>query len=485
MILNGCNVSNNISAGVGGGIYNHDGTNQSKLYVYNSTISGNSNLGNGGGGIYTREGSYLLVVNSTFFKNVSGSGGGLTVYATGARATSADIISSTFYDNVADTGSGIKTVTNSTVKIYNSIISGNKVVNDLIAANTVAFSNVILGELVFDNTGGVISGQTFNPETMISSTPVNGTFMITEDSPAAKLGMSSSLLQALGNSFTPPIANDIITKDQLGNSRVGNTAMGAVTVKITPATTVKADMLDVIFNIDGTATDVSPMQHTVTVIKDDDAPMTVALNTTYGRNVVTFNPVENGKSPGAGKGSCYSVDYQNNVAFQTKLADGHSFETLVKFDVDYTSSQNYETKFFSTHQAGGTGFLVANSPHASGDNGLTFLPNVSETDGGGSRWIWGNSQIKPNGSSWYHLVGVWDKAAGKAYLYVNGEKKAEVDAAGFYRPAALNPLWLTIGADPGNENEVQNPFKGSLTIARIYDKALTEAEAVALWNAAR
>ena len=29
---------------------------------------------------------------------------------------------------------------------------------------------------------------------------------------------------------------------------------------------------------------------------------------------------------------------------------------------------------------------------------------------------------------------------------------------------------------------IQNPFEGSLAIARIYDKALTEEEAKALWN---
>lgn len=243
-----------------------------------------------------------------------------------------------------------------------------------------------------------------------------------------------------------------------------------------------ADMLDVEFNLDGTAIDVSPMGHTVTKIEQDH-PFTVTLNTTYNRNVVNFSPAANGVNLPEGEGSYYRIDYEGNTEFQDKLASGHSFETLVKFDVDYSAGDlDYETKFFSTHQSGGTGFMIARKNAASGPNGLTFLPNVATTEGGGSRWIWANSQVKPDGEKWYHLVGVWDKDAGKAYIYVNGELKGEEDAIGFYRPAVLSAgLWIAIGGDPGN-NVLQNPFAGSLTIARIYDKALTAAEAEYLWS---
>ena len=244
-----------------------------------------------------------------------------------------------------------------------------------------------------------------------------------------------------------------------------------------PGPSVKADLLDVVFNLDGSATDVSPMNHTVGTIINESAKFTVAYNSIHKRNVVTFNPEESGVNGTAA--SFYSINYQNNVEFQNKLADGHSFETLVKFDVDYRTARTYETKFFSTHESGGTGFLIANNGRG---NGITFLPNVPAAEGGNSNWIWGNSEIKPNGSSWYHLVGVWDKDAGKAFLYVNGEKRAEVDAAGFYRPAGLNPLWVGIGGDPGNGNKIQNPFKGSLTIARIYDKPLNGEDVGILWK---
>lgn len=237
-----------------------------------------------------------------------------------------------------------------------------------------------------------------------------------------------------------------------------------------------ADMLDVLFNADGTAEDVSAMDNTVEWKHSDNNPLSVAYSSVYGRNIVTFNPASNGGS----SGSYYRVDYASNTDFQNKLADGHSFECLVKFDVDYSSSQNYETKFFSTHEGGGTGFLIANQSQATGPNGITFLPNVSTTSG--SVWRWANSRIKPDGTSFYHLVGVYSKEDAKAYIYVNGELKSTVDALGNYRnPSSTTCYWVALGGDAGN-NAIQGTFKGSMVIARIYDSPLTASEAATLYN---
>ncbi|MFA7492381.1 MAG: BACON domain-containing carbohydrate-binding protein [Proteiniphilum sp.] len=247
--------------------------------------------------------------------------------------------------------------------------------------------------------------------------------------------------------------------------------------------TIAADMLDVAFFLDGSAIDLSPMKHTVKTVSYSD-PFTNSFNDQYNRSMVSFNPPQNGTSLGAEKGSYYRIDYMNNSEFKDKLANGHSFECLVQFDVDYASEvRNYETKFFSTHEQGGTGFLIANSNQGTGPNGLTFLPNVPAADGGASTWKWANSQVKPDGSTWYHLVGVWDKDLGKAYIYIDGELKSEIDAAGFYRPPVTLETfgWVAIGGDAGN-NIIQNPFKGSLAIARIYDKALNATEVQTLWN---
>ncbi|MDR2449517.1 MAG: VCBS domain-containing protein [Prevotellaceae bacterium] len=239
-----------------------------------------------------------------------------------------------------------------------------------------------------------------------------------------------------------------------------------------------ADMLDVIFNPDGSATDVSPMQHAVNLVTNASYPLSVATNATYGRNAVTFNPRENGSNDG----SYYRIDYANNNEFDNKLTDGHSFECLVKFDTDYSTPQNYETKFFTTHEGGGTGFMIANQNGTGGPNGITFLPNISTADGGGSNWIWANSQIKPDGTKYYHLVGVWNKTEGKAYIYVDGELKKEISAAGFYRkPNTAACYWVCIGGDAGTGGG-SNLFDGEMVIARIYDIPLTADDAAALYK---
>ncbi|MDD4728451.1 MAG: hypothetical protein PHN55_06840 [Dysgonamonadaceae bacterium] len=237
--LIGCNVLDNASNGVCGGIYNFDKENDGaigpKLYIYNTTVAGNSAAAgwSGGGGLYAREGSHTEIVNSTFYNNEAQHGGGIRVYtASGLNPSSVDIISSTFYkNNGRGNGGALETQPGTTVRVYNTIMAGNTSPNGadiLLSDGTTTFSYVTLGDKILDKDGNEVDGQTFDHTSMISSMATNGTCMITGSSPAATLGMNSTLLQSLGNSLIPPVNNDIITKDQLGVSRSGKTVMGAV-----------------------------------------------------------------------------------------------------------------------------------------------------------------------------------------------------------------------------------------------------------------
>lgn len=234
-----CNVLDNEAGGVCGGIYNFDKENGGaigpKLYIYNTTVAGNKagSSWSGGGGLYAREGSHSEIVNSTFYNNEAQHGGAIRVYtASGLNPSSANIISSTFYkNNGRGNGGAIETQPGTTVKMYNTIVTGNTSPNGadvLLAENTTKSSYVVLGNKVLDKDGSEVVGKTFDHTTMISEMPVNGTYMITNTSPAATLGMDANLLQSLGSTFTPPIENGIITNDQLGNSRTDKFIMGAV-----------------------------------------------------------------------------------------------------------------------------------------------------------------------------------------------------------------------------------------------------------------
>ncbi len=222
----------------------------------------------------------------------------------------------------------------------------------------------------------------------------------------------------------------------------------------------QADLLDVIFNEDGTAKDISPMNNTVQYIPGAGASW--YYNDYYKRIVAGYShPVANSISSGY-----YRVD---NSKFWSKLEDGHTLETLVRLD---DGNYNDEVKPFSNHQSGGTGFLICKASRGSAN--FTFLPHV----GGGYKWC--ESGVVPEVGRYYHIVGVWDKTAGKALIYIDGEKKNEVEASGSLKIANDGSRWFAIGGDPSGDN-ASNAWNGDIAIARIYDKALTEEEVKALY----
>lgn len=227
-----------------------------------------------------------------------------------------------------------------------------------------------------------------------------------------------------------------------------------------------ADLLDIVFNNDGTATDISPMHHTVEHLSG--ANLMTYYNDSYGRYAARFS-----NAPGANPSSgYYKVDYRNNQEFRDALADGHSLEVLVMFDADADGAA--EIKPFSSMQSGGTGFLITKADRGTE---MTFLPNL--TSGG---WQWTRSGVTPERGRYYHVVGVWDKAAKKSRIYVNGEKKAEIDAAGdFNFPNNQNCWWFGIGCDAG-DGKAEAGWKGDIVIARIYDDPLSQENVTALWD---
>ena len=158
-----------------------------------------------------------------------------------------------------------------------------------------------------------------------------------------------------------------------------------------------ADLLDVQFNGDGTAVDISPMENEVTFLGDGTV---VEFNTFFGRNVPKF-----GNTWGSAPAGAYHVDFENNQAFRDALADGHSLEMLVSADYQGTIA-NSEAKPFSAMQGGGTGFLVT-TISGSRQNEWCFLPNVTTT--GNSTWRWTTSGVVPRSGIYYHVIGVWNK----------------------------------------------------------------------------
>lgn len=229
-----------------------------------------------------------------------------------------------------------------------------------------------------------------------------------------------------------------------------------------------ADVLDVVFKTDGTAEDVSPMHNVVET--HAGGALSTYYSATYNRFVAQFG---NSWGKGASTGY-YEIDYANNTAFRNALADGHTLEAIVMGDYE-PPIENVEAKFFSSHERGGTGLMVCKTGNGlTGQNELCFLPHV----GGG--WKFASSGVVPEPHVYYHIVGVWNKEEGKAYVYINGELKNTIDAAGDLTFAASGSDWFSVGSDSGPT--AQLGWSGDVVLARIYDDPLTQDDVTMLWE---
>ena len=236
-----------------------------------------------------------------------------------------------------------------------------------------------------------------------------------------------------------------------------------------------ADMLDVQFDEDGSVTDVSPMNNPIETYKNNngnyvESTVPTYYSDEYGRYVATY--ANKWGAGDLGTNGVYSkMDFASNEDFINKLKDGHTLETIVRVNEEVPDA---ESKWFSAHEAGGTGLMICKKKNGlNGEDEITFLPNVS-ADGTKSKWIWCTSGVTPEVGTFYDVVGVWNKEEGKAYVYINGELANTVDAAGeLHLPNKEAARWFGIGCDAGTTS---GQFGGNWDIvsAKIYDAPLTE-----------
>jgi glycerophosphoryl diester phosphodiesterase len=245
----------------------------------------------------------------------------------------------------------------------------------------------------------------------------------------------------------------------------------------------KADLLDVKFNENGTATDLSDKGMTVDRIGTSDQAQ-VYYNEAFGRYVAKFLPTLPGSSTstseaigGRSTTAYFKADYTNDTDFSDRLADGHSLEVLCMLQLNGGTHANVEIKPFASHQTGGTGFLVAQNNH---NRSLTFLPNISATTS--SNWAWVDTNVYPADGEYYHAVGVWNKTENKVMVYINGELNgSRVFGSDTTNYVPSTYKWFCVGGD-ADDNRAGGLWRGDVVIARVYDDPLTEANVTDLWN---
>lgn len=232
-------VSNNTSTGVGAGVYSLDANVTGTTYIIRCTITGNKTTGAAASGYYGRENSVAYVINSTISGNESSShGAGMQIYGAAGKIATLHLISSTITGNSAvGNGGGLNVANaNTSINIYNSIISGNTAATGLDyngSTDVRLMKYSIISEAVYDQNGITVPDNNFDPVLHLGSLTNNGgvtrTHALTgENNPAVTLGMPLLNLQILGANFDPVIPDEIILFDQTGKSRDGKPSIGAV-----------------------------------------------------------------------------------------------------------------------------------------------------------------------------------------------------------------------------------------------------------------
>lgn len=244
MILRNCGIRRNgcTKSSLVGGFYNYDTDkklNTAKAYLYSCEFENNSGSTNWKrvSNFYGRENSFSVIVNTTFYGTDAGNAP-IAIYGEGVTDTEAYIISCTVAGNKSsspDVCSGIAQVS-SKVKVYNSIVSGNKggrdgiwavksSMNEIIDQRTETVSYSINAEKVFGD-DVVMSGLLFDPEKMLGKASNGVVPLIGSGNPALTNGMTADQLKSIKSGREPEIDETEVVKDQKGNPRTGK-VMGA------------------------------------------------------------------------------------------------------------------------------------------------------------------------------------------------------------------------------------------------------------------
>ncbi|AKD02022.1 BACON domain-containing carbohydrate-binding protein [Pontibacter korlensis] len=216
------------SGGTAAGVHGYP---DATVNMYNSIIADNNGRSYGAA-YYIRQNSKGLLVNCLIYGNTSTSangGGGVMMY----NNNEAVIVNTTITGNsINGPGGGIyRRAGVNKVSIYNSIVSGNEQKGDgpdvdvyESDAPAPVVGSSVLGSVAYEANGEAIEGASFDAGTMFTEAYVP----VGENNPALEHGMSADDLVKLGSSLSPAVESSLITKDLQHNSRSGLHAMGAL-----------------------------------------------------------------------------------------------------------------------------------------------------------------------------------------------------------------------------------------------------------------
>ena len=337
---------------------------------------------------------------------------------------------------VTVTGKGIYTGTQSKTFTINRA-AGTITLNKTLLTVNKGYSSTITATLSPYESGATVSASSGNTSYYTAS--------------ASSVSSGSSTITING------VASGVATNCTISASSANYTYTSKTAkVHVTP----KADLIDVVFNTNGSITDNSGALTWTKV-----GSPSVSYNSTYQRNEVT---ISNTSSSGVSN-AYYSSTYSND--FKNKLADGFSQEVFIR-----PNAVNSRQTILGTLENGGHAILIA-------ANGKIEIGNSI----GSTTTLYSTTTLTAN--TYYHVVMVWSKSSGFLKVYINGVLDASDTASRTGSYAFPVNLRFTIGADlaaSGNPPLETNAkrYNGKILIARVYDSVLSDSDVSALYNAA-
>ena len=212
------------------------------------------------------------------------------------------------------------------------------------------------------------------------------------------------------------------------------------------AQTPKADLLDIRFNADGTATDVSGKNRTI--VSSQPVP-SVAFNDTYKLNAATFTGTGN---------DYYYFDYSADQEFIDEVSGDFTMECLLRID-NLSKSQD---PFCSTENSG-FGF----------DIGWIASKAFSFAVHNGSKYVSVTDKSVEEGN-YYHAIGVV-RPNDAISFYVDGKLIGSTPFTTAKLPSGSSQR-LYVGSDVNRSGNPEFAFQGEIVVARMYSQALTDEE---------
>ena len=232
---------------------------------------------------------------------------------------------------------------------------------------------------------------------------------------------------------------------------------------------LQADLFNLVVNSSATGSDFS--KHHASLTTNSGFSLSARYSDIYKCFAAVFSGTP-GKTTGSGY---YRLDYSSDKVLVEKLSEGFSQEAV--FSAESLPSGTADARLFSSVQNAGFGIGVTSG---SSGNHICFELYADK------RYLL-DSGITPVPGYFYHVVAEWDKAGAKAYLYVDGIKKAEASVGGALKmPGSAASAWFCIGGDCSDAlNYAERTWQGDLALARLWGRALDAGEIASLYEKVR